>query len=107
MFERYTTTVRAEALSPELAAALPQRPVAGTRYRVTMEEVEETDDEKRETLRAVLLQRRAQVAAGQCVDGEAALAALHAKHFPVKLALEGPALPGRSSRPGFRAPLRC
>lgn len=82
MPERYTATVRAEALSAELiAAALPQRPVPGTRYRVTLEPLEETDDEKREALRAVLTERRAQVAAGHVVDGEEMFARLRAKHF--------------------------
>ena len=82
MVERYTATVRAEALSPELiAAALPRHPIAGTRYRVTLEEVEETDDERRESLRDVLLQRRADVAAGNVVDGKAALDKIYSEVF--------------------------
>lgn len=37
---------------------------------------------KREALRELLLKRRASVAAGNAVDGETALKALHEKHFP-------------------------
>ncbi len=78
MSERFTATVEAEAVSPELAAALSMRPVPGSRYRVTVEEVEETNDEKW----AAIQKGRGEIAAGLAVDGETAFAQLTAENFP-------------------------
>lgn len=82
MSERFTATVQAEALSSELTAALSMRPVRGSRYRVTVEEVEETDDEKRAALRAAIHKGRDDIAAGRFIDGKAAFAELAGKYFP-------------------------
>jgi hypothetical protein len=82
MSERFTATVQAEILSHELASALSMRPVRGSRYRVTVEEVEETDEEKRAALRAAIQKGRDEIAAGHYLDGEAAFAELAVKHFP-------------------------
>lgn len=82
MPNRATVTVPAHHLPEEARAALPQRPIPGTRYRVTVEEIEETDEEKRDALRRVLQERRESVAAGNAVDGEEMFARLRAKHFP-------------------------
>lgn len=81
MSERFTATVQAEALSRELTAALSMRPVRGSRYRVTVEEVEETDEEKRAALRTAIQRGRDEIAAGHFVDGKAAFAELAAKYF--------------------------
>ncbi|MDO8605454.1 MAG: hypothetical protein Q7R40_02855 [Phaeospirillum sp.] len=82
MSERFTATVQADALSHELAAALSLRPIRGARYRVTVEEVEESDEEKRAALRAAIQRGRDDIAAGRVIDGETAFAQLAAKHFP-------------------------
>ena len=82
MSERFTATVQAEAVPPELAAALSMRPIPGSRYLVTVEEVEETDDEKRAALRAAIQKGRDEIAAGLSIDGKEAFAKLAAKHFP-------------------------
>lgn len=84
MSERFTATVQANALSHELAAALSMRPIPGSRYRVIVEEVEETDEEKLAALRAAIQKGRDEIAAGQAIDGETAFAELAAKHFPDK-----------------------
>lgn len=81
MSERFTATVQAEAVSPELAAALSMRPVPGSRYRVTVEEVEETDEEKRAALRAAIQKGRDEIAAGLAIDGETMFAELHSELF--------------------------
>lgn len=52
MPNRATVTILANHLPEEARAALPERPIPGTRYRVTVEEIEETDDEKLAALRA-------------------------------------------------------
>lgn len=50
MPERMTGTIIAEHLPPEFRAKIP--PVPGRRYRVTVEEIEETDEERLAELRA-------------------------------------------------------
>ena len=82
MSERFTGLVQAEAVSPELAAALSMRPVPGSRYRVTVERVEETDDEKRAALRAAIRKGRDEIATGLAESGETVFADLHAEFFP-------------------------
>lgn len=82
MSERFTATVQAKALSHELTAALSMRPVPGSRYRVIVEEIEETDEEKREALRAAIQKGRDEIAAGQAIDGETMFAELRAEFFP-------------------------
>lgn len=82
MPERFTATIQAEAVPRELADALSMRPIRGSRYRVTVEEVEETDEEKRAALRAAIQKGRDEIAAGHTIDGEAAFAQLATKHFP-------------------------
>lgn len=82
MSERFTATIRAEAVPPELATALSMRPIRGSRYRVTLEEVEPTDDEKRAALRAAIQRGRDEIAAGQAFEGEAMFAELRAEFFP-------------------------
>lgn len=85
MTERYTATVGAEALSPELltATALPRNPISGVRYRVTIEPLEEISEEeakKLDELRALLLKRRESVKAGHVVDGREMFARLRTKY---------------------------
>ena len=85
MSERFTATVQADALSHELAAALSLRPIRGARYRVTVEEVEESDEEKLSALRAGIKRGRDDIAAGRFTDGETAFANLATKHFPNRM----------------------
>lgn len=84
MSERFTATVQAEALH-ELASALSMRPIPGSCYRVTVEEVEATDDEKLAVVRAAIQKGRDEIAAGHFVNGGTAFTQLAAKHFPNKL----------------------
>jgi hypothetical protein len=81
MSERFTATVQAEALH-ELALALSMRPIPGSRYRVIVEEVEETDEEKLAALRAAIQKGRDQITAGQFIDGETMFAELRSELFP-------------------------
>ncbi len=81
MSERFTATVQAEALH-ELALALSMRPIPGSRYRVIVEEVEETDEEKLAALRGAIQKGRDQIAAGQFIDGETMFAELRSELFP-------------------------
>lgn len=82
MPQRYTATVQAEALSPELSAALSLHPTAGSRYRVIVEEVETTDEEKLAALRSAVAAGRAEFAAGHGIDGEVMFAELREEFFP-------------------------
>ena len=82
MSERYTGVIQAESVPPELAAALFMRPVPGSLYRVTVQEVEETDEEKRASLRAAIQKGRDEIAAGLAIDGKTAFAELRAEFFP-------------------------
>ncbi len=82
MSERFTATVQADALSHELAAALSLRPIRGARYRVTVEEVEESDEEKLSALRAGIQRGRDDIAAGRVIDGETLFAELRTEFFP-------------------------
>lgn len=72
-------TIPAEHLPPEFRAKL--RPIPGTRYRVTVEEIEETDAEKLEALRADLQKGRDQINAGLGVPAEKVFEELK-KRFP-------------------------
>ncbi|MBF0327129.1 hypothetical protein [Magnetospirillum moscoviense] len=85
MAQQYTATVQAEALSPTLSTALSLRPVHGASYRVTVEEIEESDEEKLAKLRAAIQKGRDEIAAGRVIDGETAFAELAAKHFPHRM----------------------
>lgn len=82
MSERFSATIPAESVPPELAATLSMHPIRGSRYRVTLEEVEETDEEKRAALRAAIQRGRDEIAAGQVIEGEAMFAELRAEFFP-------------------------
>ena len=82
MAERFTATVAGETLSPELATALALQPTRNARYRVIVEEVEQTDEEKRNSLRAAVQQGRVDVIAGRKLTGQEAFESLKAKHFP-------------------------
>ena len=61
------------------------RPIHGARHRVTVEEVEESDEEKLAALRAAIQRGRDDIAAGRVIDGETAFAQLAAKHFPNRM----------------------
>lgn len=77
-----TGVIQAEDLSPEVNAKLTGRPILGARYRLTLEEVEETDEEKLAALRCSIQKGRDEIAAGLAIDGEEVFSRLRAKHFP-------------------------
>jgi len=79
---RIIGTVQAEDFPSELAAALSVRLVRGSSYRVTVEEIEATDEEKLTALRAAVQRGRDDIAAGRCAEGDEAFARLSQKHFP-------------------------
>ncbi len=85
MSERFMATVQAEALSRELATALSMHPVPGSRYRVIVEEIDETDEEKQAMLRAALQKGHDDIAAGRFIDGKASFEELAEKHFPNRI----------------------
>jgi len=82
MPERVTVTLGGERLPSEFRSVLTARPLEARRYRVTVEELEETDDDKREVLRATLTARIGDMRAGAGIDGEEALTRLVRDHFP-------------------------
>lgn len=82
MPKRATVTLGGERLPLGFRPLLSARPLRAHRYRVTVEEIEETDDEKREALRATLAERFAEADAGKVVDGPTALQRIFNKHFP-------------------------
>ncbi len=82
MAQQYIATVQAEALSPTLSTALSLRPIHGASYRVTVEEIEESDEQKLAKLRAAIQRGCDDIAAGRVMDGEVAFQKLAAKHFP-------------------------
>lgn len=79
---KLTAEVPASHIPPELASQFPGgRPIPGTRYRVTVEELD--DEAKLAALRADLQAGRDELRAGLGVDGETVIARLRAK-YPVK-----------------------
>lgn len=65
-----TTTILAEELPRAVAAALPFRPQAGTRFRVTVEPAEESEDERVQSLRDDIAVGMDDAEAGRTTDGE-------------------------------------
>lgn len=81
MSDRYTATMRVDALPPELAAMITHRPIPNAWVRVTLEVEEPTREEWLEAARAGAAKGRAEIDAGLGVDGETALRGLYEKHF--------------------------
>lgn len=79
MPDRVTATVHFDHLPPEIQAKLRERPIPGTRYRVTAEPAEESDGERLDSLRADLQAGRDDLRAGQGepLDMQAIIAELH------------------------------
>lgn len=75
---RATETVPAEHLPPEFRTKL--RPIPGTRYRVTAEQIEETDAEKLEALRADIARGLADVRAGRVHSHDDVFSTLKAQY---------------------------
>ena len=82
MAEQFTATVAGEVLTAELAAALSLQPRRNARYRIVVEEIEQSDEEKRHSLRVAIQRGRDDVAAGRKLTGQEAFNSLKAKHFP-------------------------
>ena len=80
MAERVTITLGGERLPAEVRSLLSARPVAAHRYRVTVEEIEETEEEKREALRSLLAERIADMRAGKGLNGEEVMNRLERKY---------------------------
>ena len=78
-----TAEMRAETLRQEFAALVEGQPLRARRYRVTLEEVEETDAEKLAALKADIAVGLKELDDGLGLDGETALAELRAE-FHVK-----------------------
>lgn len=74
--------IQAEKLPKEFAEVLTVRPIQGSRFRVTVEELEESDEEKLTALRAAIQEGCDDIAAGRVLDGDTAFAKLRDKHFP-------------------------
>ncbi|WP_162488004.1 hypothetical protein [Azospirillum lipoferum] len=79
-----TTTILAEELPRAIAAALPFRPQAGTRFRVTVEPVEESEDERVQALRDDIAVGMDDAEAGRTIDGEQVFERLIAKYAGAK-----------------------
>lgn len=81
MPNRATVTVTAEQLPPEMREKL--RAVPGTRYRMTVEEIQETDDEKFAALRAHVARGLADLDAGRAHDHDDVFGELKASYPPI------------------------
>lgn len=82
MAEKVSATIRAEELPESLVTKLGGRPSPGTRFRVTAEAVDETDEEKLESLRADLREGRQAIEEGRVVDAETVFSRLLSKYPP-------------------------
>ncbi|HYH20225.1 MAG TPA: hypothetical protein VD995_16570 [Azospirillum sp.] len=80
---KMTATVRGEEIPRSLAVRLPEHPIPGMRYRMTLEPVEETDEEKLASLRADLQEGRDAIRAGRVVPADTVFARLLAQ-YPVQ-----------------------
>jgi hypothetical protein len=90
MRQSATLTIQAEKLPKEFADALSARPVLGSHYRVTVEELEESEEEKLAALRSAIQKGRDEVLAGLAIDGETMFAELRKELvlvFPKHLSL--------------------
>lgn len=67
---KVTATIPAEELPRAGAAALPVRPPAGTRFRVTVEAVDESEEERRQSLKNDVAVGLEDADAGRTTDGE-------------------------------------
>ncbi|CAO3421135.1 hypothetical protein [Azospirillum endophyticum] len=77
---RVTTIVQAEELPRAITGALPVRPPPGTRFRVTIEPVEESEDERRQSLQADIAAGLEDADAGRITDSEKLFERLIAKY---------------------------
>jgi predicted transcriptional regulator len=80
MPERTTATAPAGASPMEIRAGLHARPLPGTRYRMTVEPVEETDAGKAAALREHVMRGLAEADAGELVDEDAVFTDLQKKY---------------------------
>lgn len=78
MPEKTTVEMRAEELPESLRALLPERPIPGTPYRVTIEPIEDREA-KLAALRRDIDEGIADADAGRVVDGDVAFARLRAR----------------------------
>ncbi|QCG98420.1 hypothetical protein E6C67_32705 [Azospirillum sp. TSA2s] len=77
---RVTATIQAEELPRAITAALPFRPPAGTRFRVTIEPVEESEEERRQSLQDDIAAGLEDADAGRTTDSERLFERLIAKY---------------------------
>ncbi|MBI5121115.1 MAG: hypothetical protein HZA67_08925 [Rhodospirillales bacterium] len=74
--------VEAGKLPKVLLEALEMPPLPNSRFRITIEEIEMTDEEKLAALRAAVQAGLADIEAGRLIDSEVVHAELNAKYFP-------------------------
>ncbi|MBF0356550.1 MAG: hypothetical protein HQL43_15060 [Alphaproteobacteria bacterium] len=86
MRQSASVMIEADKLPKEFASVLRERPVRGSHLRITVEELEESDEQKLATLRAAIQKGRDEFSAGLAIDGETMFAELEAELFsePVK-----------------------
>lgn len=82
MRQSATVMIEAEKLPKEFSDVLKERPVHGSHLRITVEELEESDEEKLTALRSAIQKGCDDIDAGRVLDGEKAFALLRDKHFP-------------------------
>jgi predicted transcriptional regulator len=71
--------MQAETLAQEFATLVKRQSLHARRYRVTLEEVEESDAEKLALLKADIAAGLKEADEGRCVDGETMFAQLRAE----------------------------
>lgn len=77
---KVTATIPAEELPRAITAALPVRPPAGTRFRVTIEPADESEEERRQSLMDDVAVGLEDADAGRTTDGEMLFERLIAKY---------------------------
>jgi predicted transcriptional regulator len=74
--------VEAGKLPKVLLEALAMPPLPNSRFRITIEELEMTDEEKLAALRTAVQEGLADIESGNVIDSEVVHAELKAKYFP-------------------------
>jgi hypothetical protein len=82
MRQSATVMIKAEKLPKEFAGMLKELPIRGSHLRITVEELEESDEQKLMALRAAIQKGCEDIAAGRVIDGKTAFNKLRDKHFP-------------------------
>ncbi len=81
MRQSATVMIEAEKLPKEFASVLRERPALGAHLRITVEELEESDEQKLVALRAAIQKGYDEIDAGLAIDGETMFAELETELF--------------------------